>query len=106
MIEQHEATTSELVPLPKATNPSWESLDPPQKPTDIVNHPSTYLQRQKSDHRKTASALKFHMTMLNCIELRSKALEERLKNEINLVGVPFTTFLRAFFLHDRRRSML
>jgi hypothetical protein len=35
---------------------------------------------------QTRRTLRLQITMLKCLHLRSKALEERLRNEINLVG--------------------
>jgi hypothetical protein len=44
-----------------------------------LSQESTILSKQ------TTRTLRSHITMLKCLNMRSKALEERLRNEINLV---------------------
>jgi hypothetical protein len=40
----------------------------------------------------TSKALRFQKTIFKCLYLRSKALEERLRNEINLVSLSLTLY--------------
>jgi hypothetical protein len=64
MIEEHEIFFEEDASLPKATIAA---------------------------SKQTSKMLRFQKSIFNCLHLRSKALEERLSNEINLVALAVTS---------------
>jgi hypothetical protein len=45
--------------------------------------------------KETRRTLRFHKTIFMCLHFRSKALEERLKNEINLVNLVTASLIRS-----------
>jgi len=63
--------------------------------TDITHEHKLFYKENESlspatrvASRQTSMAFRSQVSILKCLSLRSKALEERLKNEINLVVFP------------------
>ena len=63
---------------------------------EFESHPTTLANFESSAIRRTFD---FHKSMLKCLHLRSQALEQRLRNEINLVSLTTAAGLLSTLLN-------